>query len=116
MLKVLLVDDDVFVREVLSLMLKVPEFEVIEAENGEQAVELFSKHKPDVVLMDIVMPVMGGAEATRKILEIDPDAVVLGITAFSMRKGNEILDAGAKEVISKPITKGKLIETIRKYV
>ncbi|MHC1601843.1 MAG: response regulator [Methermicoccaceae archaeon] len=114
--RVLLVDDDVFVKEILSLMLASSEFDVIEAEDGKEAVELFFDKKPDVVLMDIVMPKMGGIDATKEILKIEPGAVILAITAFAPRKGKEMLEAGAKEIISKPITRGKLVEIIRKYL
>ena len=114
--KVLLVDDDVFVKEILSLMLADSEFDVIEAEDGKEAVEMFFEQKPDVVLMDIVMPKMSGIDATKEILKVVPEAVILAITAFSPRKGKDMLEAGAKEIISKPITRGKLVETIKKYM
>ncbi len=111
--KVLITDDEEILRELIKEMLS--DFDVIEAENGEQAVELFSKHKPDVVLMDIMMPVMDGVEATKRILEMDPDANVVAVTAFST-KGEDMLKAGAKEVLLKPISLDVLIDTVEKYL
>ncbi|MHC1588721.1 MAG: response regulator [Methermicoccaceae archaeon] len=111
--KVLITDDEEILRELIKEMLS--DFDVIEAENGEQAVEMFSKHKPDVVLMDIMMPVMDGVEATKRILEMDPDANVVAVTAFST-KGEDMLKAGAKEVLLKPISLDVLIDTVEKYL
>jgi len=113
-LKVLVAEDDPIVREILKTMLK--DFFVLEAENGNEAVRLYKYHKPDVVLMDIVMPEKDGIDATKEILEIDKDAVVIGITAFAPTKKDEMLKAGAKEVIEKPLNRTKVLEVIKKYV
>ena len=113
-MRILVVDDDMAMRELLKIMLKG--HEVYEAENGKEAVELFKGLKPDVVLMDILMPVMNGIDATKEILSIDPNAVIIGITAFTSHKGKDLLNAGARDIIDKPFTRKKLLETIEKYV
>ena len=93
-LRVLVADDDAQVREVLRWMLHgsalighdgVPSVidQVTEASNGLEAVESYLRARPDLVLMDIVMPVRDGIEATREIMGRDPSAVVLAISAFS---------------------------------
>jgi len=112
--KILVADDDEMLREVLMDMLC--DFEVIVAENGRRAVELFKEHSPDIVLMDLMMPEMDGIEATRQILSIDPNATVLALTGFSRTKGDDALEAGVKEVISKPIRMGELIAKIEEYL
>lgn len=112
--KILVADDEEILREVLKDMLC--DFEVIEAENGRRAVELFKEHAPDIVLMDIAMPDMDGIEATRQILSIDPNATVLALTGFSRTKGDDALEAGVKEVISKPIKMRELIAKIQEYL
>ncbi len=112
--RILLVDDDELLRGLLGLMLS--DYTVIEADNGKVAVELYRMHKPDIVLMDIMMPVMDGIKATKLILEMDPDAIVLAITAFTPLKGDDMIKAGAKEIITKPIIKKKLIEVVEKYL
>jgi len=90
--------------------------EVIEAADGRRAMEMFLDRHPDLVLMDIVMPGMDGIEATKEIISRDPKAVVLAITAFSSTKGAEMLEEGAKEVISKPVKRISLLSTIAEHV
>ena len=82
---VLLAEDHQIVREGLKAMLNLePDIQVVgEAENGRQAVELFTKLRPAVVVMDIAMPLLNGMEATRQILHTFPDAKVLILSAHS---------------------------------
>jgi|Deesub1362B_J571_1020462.scaffolds.fasta_scaffold00131_51 two-component system chemotaxis response regulator CheY len=112
--RILIADDDELLREILKTMLS--DFEVIEADSGRRAVILYQMHRPDVVLMDIVMPEMDGIEATKEIIKLDPDAVVIAISAYAPTKGRNMLEAGAKEVISKPIRRNELVEKIKKYI
>ncbi|AGK61267.1 hypothetical protein Asulf_01271 [Archaeoglobus sulfaticallidus PM70-1] len=112
--RVLLVDDDDLLRGILASMLS--DYEVIEAENGKAAVEKYFQHKPDIVLMDVMMPVMDGVKATKEILKKDPKAKILAITAFAPIRGDEMLEAGALDIIPKPITRKKLNEIVEKYL
>jgi CheY-like chemotaxis protein len=112
--KILLVDDDELLRGILASMLS--SYTVIEAGNGKEAVELYYKHKPDLVLMDIMMPIMDGVAATKEILKINPNAKILAITAFAPIRGREMLDAGAMDIISKPINRKRLNEIVQKYL
>ena len=111
--KVLIVDDEPEIREILSIFLK--DYEIIEASNGAEAVEAYKRHKPDVVIMDIVMPIMDGITATKKIKEIDPDARIIALTAFAVSKGKDMLNAGAVELLEKPFTRTKIKEIVEKY-
>ncbi|MET1123901.1 MAG: response regulator [Archaeoglobaceae archaeon] len=113
-LRILVADDDDGIREVLKVMLK--EYEVFEATDGVEAVNLYKAARPDVVFMDIFMPRLDGIEATKEIIKIDPNAVIIGITAFARSKKEEMLKAGAKDVIEKPFTRKKLKEVINRYV
>lgn len=113
--RILVVEDDLAVLEALKLMLE-EYYEVLVTVNGIEAVKLYEKFKPDIVLMDIAMPDMDGVEATKEILKKDPDAVILCVTAFAAHRGKEILEAGAKEIIEKPFTRKKLIERIESYL
>jgi CheY-like chemotaxis protein len=112
-MRVLIVEDDITLLEVIKLMLS--DYEVILAANGREAVEKYRIYKPDIVLMDIVMPDMSGIEATKEILKMDPNAKILAITAFAVHKGKEMLEAGALEIIEKPFRRKELIERIEKY-
>lgn len=108
--KVLIVDDELLMREVLKIMLS--DFDTVEASNGREAVEVFKKEKPDIVLMDIRMPIMDGIKAIKEILRICPEAKIVALTAYTTSKGDEIVEAGARAILKKPITKKRLYETL----
>ena len=112
--KILLADDDGLLRDVLARMLS--NYHIIQAENGLEAVKLYFTYKPDLVLMDVRMPVLDGIDATKAIMELDPKAKILAITAYASKKGEDMLEAGAKEIISKPMTRKKLVETIERHL
>src|SRR5499427_8557359 len=81
---VLVVDDHALLRTGVAHIINLePDLRVIaEAENGRQAVEAFERHRPDVTLLDLRMPVMEGVEAVRLIREIDPNARVIVLTTY----------------------------------
>lgn len=104
MIRVLIVDDISFVRKTLKQVLTTLGYQVVgEATNGHEAVELFQECKPDLVTMDLAMPQMNGIEATKKILQIDPAANIVILSALMQE--NLVTDAilaGAKDYIVKP--------------
>ena len=111
---ILLVDDNEDLLETFSMILKRRGFNVDTAENGVSAVDKFKAGHFDVTLMDIVMPEMNGVEALKKIKEINPDARVILMTAYSEEKLMRMaLDQGARGVIHKPIRIDRMIELIR---
>jgi CheY-like chemotaxis protein len=112
---VLIVDDDVTLRELLKVMLD-GEYTVFEASDGMEAINAYRSFKPDVVLMDVMMPKMNGVEATKEIKKIDPGAKIIAVTAFAASKGKEMLEAGALDILEKPFTRRKLIELIEKHI
>ena len=86
-----------------------------EAETGQTAIDLYKTTKPDLVILDILMPDMNGLEALRKIREMDPDARVLMCTASEQSSHvQEALSLGAKGYIVKPFTKEAILSTIEK--
>ncbi|MHA1479399.1 MAG: response regulator [Promethearchaeota archaeon] len=116
--KILVVDDAQFTRNMLKKIINKTEIaEVIaEASNGVEAVSLYQEYKPDLVTMDLVMPEQGGIETTEKILSIDPDAIIVIVSAL----GQEalVLEAakkGAKDFIQKPF-KAEQIEDVLERV
>ncbi|MGI8424464.1 MAG: response regulator transcription factor [Chloroflexota bacterium] len=109
---ILAVDDDERIRALCSAALS-PEFEVISAENGKQALNMFYQRRPDVVLMDVTMPVMDGWEACRRIRDL-ADTPVIMLTAHG-EDHNVVrgLDAGADDYVTKPFRPLQLAARIR---
>jgi NarL family two-component system response regulator LiaR len=115
-LTVLIADDHPLVREALHRALDDEEDMkvVAEASDGEEAVKLASELKPDVVVMDIVMPKLNGIEATRKIKEIAPDTAILILTAYDDEEYvMGLLDAGAAGYLLKSARGRDLAGAIR---
>jgi DNA-binding NarL/FixJ family response regulator len=115
-LRILLTDDQSLFREALRTLLSLqPDFEIVaEAENGERALALARAHKPDVILMDLRMPVMGGVEATRRIMAAVPGSRVVVLTTFD--EDEEIFEAmraGALGYLLKACSADKLNESVR---
>jgi DNA-binding NarL/FixJ family response regulator len=114
--RVLLVDDQAMFREGLRTLFSVqPDLKVVgEAANGEEAVELAARLKPDVVLMDLRMPVLDGAAATRRIAEHHPQCRVIVLTTFDDDEAVfEGLRAGAVGYLLKDASSEKLFEAVR---
>ena len=117
LIKVLIVDDHEMVRIGVSAYLSAqPDIEVIgEAENGEEAVEKALSLRPDIILMDNVMPIMTGAEATAQILKAWPTAKVMMVTSFlDDDKVYPALEAGAVSYILKTANAKQIADAIRK--
>ena len=119
MIRILLVDDHRLVQAGLQRLLeKAEDLEVIAvADDGEQGVALASHTKPDVVLMDLSMPGIGGIEATRRIVESDPHIKVVVLTALSDRdRILDALDAGAVGYLLKDVEPEELVQGLRAAV
>ncbi len=116
MIKVLVADDQAMVRSGLRLIVESePDLTVVaEAENGEEAVRLARREQPDVVLMDIRMPVMDGLEATRQITTSNPEAKVIVLTTFDLDDYvYGALRAGAGGFLLKDAEGDALVDAIR---
>jgi DNA-binding NarL/FixJ family response regulator len=115
-IRLLLADDHAVVRNGLSQLLgQVEDLEVVgAAANGEEAVALSAEHAPDVVLMDLEMPVLSGSDATRQILAARPDTRVVVLTSFADRERIlDALDAGAIGYLLKDAEPDELLRGIR---
>ena len=115
-IKVLIVDDHAILRMGLASLLSAKEgIEVIgDAEDGKSAIRLTKKLKPDVVIMDLMMPEMDGVEATKRLLEEMPEIKVLILTTFGASDGiANALAAGAKGAVMKSVAFADLVEAIR---
>jgi two-component system chemotaxis response regulator CheY len=111
---VLIVDDIAFVRKTLKQILSSHGYKIVgEAENGLQAVELYHETKPDLVTMDLVMPIQNGVEATRTIVRSFPDAKIVILSAMMQENlVTEAILAGAKDYIVKPFNTEDVLKTI----
>lgn len=116
MIRVMLVDDHELVR--LGIRRLLGDFDdievVVEAASGEDALSLVKEHKPNVVLMDVNMPGIGGVEATRKLLKVDPDLSVVAVTAHAEQPyPARLLEAGVKGYITKECDSDEIAKAIR---
>ena len=115
-IRVMLVDDHAMVRRGLATFLKVfDDLELAgEAENGQAAIQLCAKLQPDIVLMDMVMPDMNGATATRTIRQQFPDVQVIALTSFKEEElVKSALEAGAIGYLLKDVSADELVRAIR---
>lgn len=108
---ILLVDDDLYSREMTTKLLKADGYRVSHAINGEDALENVVRDPPDVVLMDLSLPVLDGWEATRR-LKTRPESEqipVIALTAHAMRGDRErALEAGCDDYLAKPFDYSEL--------
>jgi two-component system NarL family response regulator len=115
-IKILIADDHPVVREGLTAMIdRQPDMHVVaEAENGRQAVELAVRHEPDIVLMDLRMPEMGGVEVTVKLRQLLPNCRVIVLTTYD---GDQdivrALQSGARAYLLKDTFRAELLAAIR---
>jgi NarL family two-component system response regulator LiaR len=115
-IRLLIVDDHKVVRNGLQVFISLyDDIEVVgEARNGQQAVEQCATHRPDVVLMDMVMPVMDGPTATRLIREQFPQVQVVALTSFDEEEiVQRAIEAGAVGYLYKDVEEDELIDAIR---
>ncbi len=118
MAKILVVDDANFLRTALTSILKKKNHEIVgEAENGKEAVRLYQELEPDIVTMDITMPVMNGIEAMKKIIELDSKASVIMCSAMEQQKVVfEAIELGAKDFIVKPFDDNRVHDTFERVI
>jgi len=115
-IRILVVDDESVVREgVVAILSYQKDFEVVaEAENGIQALEAAKKHKPDVILLDMVMPKQDGLATIPKLREALPDARILVLTSFAESdRVYQTIKAGALGYLLKDSTRTQLMQAIR---
>lgn len=116
MKKVLIVDDSLFIYEEMKSLLEGTDFSVVAyAKNGEDAIDMYEEHKPDIVTMDIILPGMDGLETSKKILEKWPDAKILVVSSLAYDDTiNEASELGLNEFVYKPFEKENLIAALKK--
>jgi CheY-like chemotaxis protein len=115
--KILVVDDNERVLQIVSRMLGQEGYEIIVADSGKKCLEILKNEKPDLILMDVMMPEMDGWKVVKEIKkdEANKDIIISMLTIKSTEQARvkSLADAKADWHIGKPITKTKLVETVR---
>ena len=115
-IRILVVEDQTVVRDgIVAILSCQPDLEIVgEAENGIRAVELARKYRPDVVILDLVMPLLDGLSTIPKLKEIDSDIRILVLTSFSESdRVYQAIKAGAMGYLLKDTTRVQLLQSIR---
>ena len=115
-LRVLITDDSRLLRKKLREELERQNCEVIEAVNGKEAVTAVLEQEPDGVILDIVMPIVGGIEALQFIREVAPDVPVVMLSSMNTpQKLMQCLKMGAIDFINKPYAKEQIVHTVESF-
>ena len=116
MKKVLIVDDSKTSRKILKNIFEENNYEVVgEAVNGQDGLDKYQELHPDLVTLDITMPVMDGIETLSRIKELDPNAKVVMITAAGQKnKMVEAVRLGAEDFVTKPYETSRIVEVLEK--
>jgi CheY-like chemotaxis protein len=115
--KILVVEDLADIRKMMKIMVELYGYEVIEARDGTEAVEQAREHQPALVLMDLAMPLMNGADAARAIKQTSKGASIpiIAVTAYQ-NMDEEAIEAGCARVIHKPVDFLKLKTLLAEHV
>ena len=111
---ILLVDDEPHIRKYVALILKqLGRPVVFEAGNGEEAIAVFQRENPDLVLLDVNMPILDGIQTLKKLKEIDPACVVIMLTSVANRQTiDEAIEHGAANYIRKDTPKDEIAKAV----
>ncbi len=117
MAKILVVEDAVFVRNWCSRLLRENGYDVVEAANGDEALEIYRDEKPDGVLLDITAPETDGVVTIQEIMKMDPAARVAMVTAMGQ---NAVvltaIEAGARDSVMKPFDGNRVLDAVEKLI
>ncbi len=115
-MKILVVDDSLLLRNIIKNELSFEGYDIIdEAKDGQEAIEKYDSHKPDLVTMDITMDGMNGLDAAEQILKKDPQAKVIMVSALGEDEiMSKAVRLGVKDFIVKPFTPERLVNAVKK--
>jgi two-component system cell cycle response regulator DivK len=117
--RILVVEDQPDSRRIIRDMLATTDYEIIEAEDGEQALAAIAKQRPDLILMDIQLPIMDGYTATRRI-KADPalrSIPIIAVTSYALNGEETIAKAaGCDDYVPKPYSPRELLAKIRRHL
>ena len=117
--RILAVEDQEDNMQILRDLLTNADYEIVEAENGEEALAAVAKRRPDLILMDIQIPIIDGYEVTRRI-KADPSLrsiPIIAVTSHALAEGEgKARDAGCDDFVAKPYSPRQLLAKIRQYL
>ena len=117
--RILVVEDQPDNRQIIRDMLAATDYEIIEAEDGEQALAAIAKQRPDLILMDIQLPIMDGYTATRRI-KADPalrSIPIIAVTSYALSgEDKKAREAGCDDYIPKPYSPRELLAKVRQHL
>lgn len=120
-MRVLAADDNATNRLVIEKMMRHFDIEFLTASDGQQALDMWQRHRPDLVLMDISMPVMDGTESARRIRAIEaaqnlPRTAIVAVTANAEEDAwKRVIDSELDDMIPKPVRRAKLVELLARF-
>lgn len=116
-MKTILIVEDVELNIDLLVQLLEDDYKLLVATDGAQGVALSEQHQPDLVLMDISLPVLDGYEATRQIRQKFPSLPIIGLSAHAMQGDAEkAIATGCNDYLTKPVDEDLLLEKVRQYL
>ena len=114
--QILVIDDDVAITELMSMLLKTHGFDVITCNSGADGVKLAETNKPDAILLDLMMPDVDGWQVCKSIRAFSNTPILVLSAINDPRMVASVLDAGADDFLVKPVPSGVLVAHIRKMV
>jgi CheY-like chemotaxis protein len=116
--KILIAEDYADIRLMMKMLVRGYGYEVIEAADGYEAVEQVKQHHPDLILMDLSMPIMNGLTATEIIRTFDDmvDVPIIAVTAYGNSYSIRAIKAGCNQVLSKPLDFNSLEPLLNRYL
>lgn len=115
-IQILVIDDDVAITELMSMLLKTHGFDVITCNSGADGVKLAEANKPDAILLDLMMPDVDGWQVCKSIRAFSNTPILVLSAINDPRMVASVLDAGADDFLVKPVPSGVLVAHIRKMV
>jgi CheY-like chemotaxis protein len=116
--KILIVEDYKDTRDFMKFLIESYGFQVVEAADGLEAIESLKSEFPDLILMDIAMPVMDGIDATKEIRKLKQGTTIpiIAVTAFGKRFYEKAIAAGCNDLIEKPVNLDSLETVLKQYL
>lgn len=118
MYRIMIVDDSNIIRRQIERCGDKEQMQIVaKAENGLEALELYQSRRPDLVTMDLTMPVMDGIQCVKELIKIDTDAIILVVSALSDKyTALKAIDCGARGFLNKPFTEEQLLKAISRIM